>query len=100
MLRLPHYLDKRLINGGKVVSPTRRPHFTPRFIFLKIPDEVDFFKLTNPSGRTGPGVDSASNGNEYQESVVVVVVDDSLITDWTDCIVTNMSTCTEIQYQN
>jgi hypothetical protein len=24
-LRLPHYLDKRLIDGGKVVSPTRRP---------------------------------------------------------------------------
>jgi hypothetical protein len=22
-LRLPHYLDKRLIDGGKVVSPTR-----------------------------------------------------------------------------
>jgi hypothetical protein len=23
----------------------------------------------NPSGRTGPGVDSASNRNEYQESL-------------------------------
>jgi hypothetical protein len=23
-LRLPHYLDKRLTDGGKVVSPTRR----------------------------------------------------------------------------
>jgi hypothetical protein len=32
-LRLPHYLDKWLIDGGKVVSPTRRPHFTPRFFF-------------------------------------------------------------------
>jgi histone-lysine N-methyltransferase SETMAR len=31
-LRLPHYLDKRLIGGGKVVSSTRRPHFTPRFL--------------------------------------------------------------------
>jgi hypothetical protein len=34
-LRLPHYLDKRLIDGGKVVSPTRRPHLTPRFLFLR-----------------------------------------------------------------
>jgi hypothetical protein len=34
-LRLPHYLDKRLIDGGKVVSPTRRPHFTPRFLYFE-----------------------------------------------------------------
>jgi hypothetical protein len=27
--RLPHYLDKRLTDGGKVVSPTRQP--TPGF---------------------------------------------------------------------
>jgi hypothetical protein len=33
---LPHFLDKRLTDGGKVVSPTRRPPFTPVF-FLKIP---------------------------------------------------------------
>jgi hypothetical protein len=33
-LRLPHYLDKRQLDGGKVVSPTRRPHFTPRFLFF------------------------------------------------------------------
>jgi hypothetical protein len=30
--RLPHYLHKRLTDGGKVVSPTRRPHFSPRFL--------------------------------------------------------------------
>jgi hypothetical protein len=34
-LRLPHYLDKRLIDGGKVVSPTRRPHFDPGSSFPK-----------------------------------------------------------------
>jgi hypothetical protein len=34
ILRLPHYLDKRLIDGGKVVSPTRRPHSTPRFLYF------------------------------------------------------------------
>jgi hypothetical protein len=30
MLRIPHCLDSRLIDGGKVVSPTHQPHFTPR----------------------------------------------------------------------
>jgi hypothetical protein len=30
MSRLPHYLDNRLIDGGKVVSLTRRPPFTPQ----------------------------------------------------------------------
>jgi hypothetical protein len=33
-LRLPHYIDKRLIDGGKVVSPTRRSHFTSRFLYF------------------------------------------------------------------
>jgi hypothetical protein len=28
MLRIPHCLDNRLTDGGKVVSPTHRPHFT------------------------------------------------------------------------
>jgi hypothetical protein len=35
------------------------------------PDEVDFLNWRNPSGRTGPGVDSASNRNEYQESLKI-----------------------------
>jgi hypothetical protein len=30
MLRIPHYLDNRLTDGGKVVSPTHRPRFTPQ----------------------------------------------------------------------
>jgi hypothetical protein len=30
MLRIPHFLDNRLIDGNKVVSPTRRPYFTPQ----------------------------------------------------------------------
>jgi hypothetical protein len=37
-LRVPHYLDNRLADGGKVVSLTRRPPFTPqeesRYSFL------------------------------------------------------------------
>jgi hypothetical protein len=30
MLRIAHCLDNRLIDGGKVVSPTHQPHFTPQ----------------------------------------------------------------------
>jgi hypothetical protein len=32
MLRFPHFLDIRLTDGDKVVSPTRRPPFTPKNI--------------------------------------------------------------------
>jgi hypothetical protein len=30
MLKIPHCLDNRLTDGGKVVSPTHQPHFTPQ----------------------------------------------------------------------
>jgi hypothetical protein len=30
MLKIPHCLDNRLTDGGKVVSPTFQPHFTPQ----------------------------------------------------------------------
>jgi hypothetical protein len=30
MLRIPHCLDNRLIDGSKAVSPTHPPHFTPQ----------------------------------------------------------------------
>jgi hypothetical protein len=30
MLRISHCLDNRLIDSGKVVSPTHPPHFTPQ----------------------------------------------------------------------
>jgi hypothetical protein len=30
MLKIPHGLDNRLTDGGKVVSPTHPPHFTPQ----------------------------------------------------------------------
>jgi hypothetical protein len=32
--RIPHFLDNRLTDGGKVVSLRRRPPFTPLGIFL------------------------------------------------------------------
>jgi hypothetical protein len=38
--RLPYFLDNRLIDGGKVVSLTRRPPFTPQedscYLFLLV----------------------------------------------------------------
>jgi hypothetical protein len=34
------------------------------------PDDVHFINLPHPSSRTGPGVGSASNRNQYQESSV------------------------------
>jgi hypothetical protein len=30
MLMIPHFIDNRLTDGGKVVSPTHQPHFTPQ----------------------------------------------------------------------
>jgi hypothetical protein len=37
MLRIPHHLDIRLIDGSKVVSPTHRSHFTPQKLFFMFP---------------------------------------------------------------
>jgi hypothetical protein len=38
MLRISHCLDNQLIDGGKVVSPTHQPHFTPqKFFFFNFP---------------------------------------------------------------
>jgi hypothetical protein len=39
MLRVPHCLDNRLTDGGKVVSPTHQPHLTPQkhYYFFNVP---------------------------------------------------------------
>jgi hypothetical protein len=37
-LRVPQYLDNRLTGGGKVVSLTRRPSFTPQEYYLSVMD--------------------------------------------------------------
>jgi hypothetical protein len=34
MLRIPHCLDSQLIDGGKIVSHTHRPHSTPPKLFF------------------------------------------------------------------
>jgi hypothetical protein len=49
--RLPHFLDKRLIDGGKVVSPTRQPHFTPRFLF-NMPGTHFYWRLSRPQSHS------------------------------------------------
>jgi hypothetical protein len=43
-------------------------------------DEVDFLNWPNTSGRTGPGVDSASNRNEYEEGKNVPVLNHAMKT--------------------
>jgi hypothetical protein len=46
---------------------------TNRKVAGSIPDGIiGIFHLNNPSDRNGPGVDSASNRNEYQEHFLEV----------------------------
>jgi hypothetical protein len=37
MLRFPHFLEKQLIDGSKVVSPKRWPPFSPQEYSKNIP---------------------------------------------------------------
>jgi hypothetical protein len=57
--------------GAAILIGKRLLHATSRKVAGSNPDEVDFLNSPNPSGRTGPGVDSASNRNEYQESLKI-----------------------------
>jgi hypothetical protein len=54
ILRIPHCLDNRLIDGGKVVNPTHLPHFTPQkhFFFLMFPVLIS---VTQTPGRSAAG---------------------------------------------
>jgi hypothetical protein len=53
MLKIPHCLDNLLIDGGKVVSPTLRPHFTPQKheFFLMFPVLIS---VRGPQGLVRP----------------------------------------------
>jgi hypothetical protein len=49
--RFLYFLDNRLTDGGEVVSPTRRPPFTPR----KIPGTHFCCRLSRPQGHSAAG---------------------------------------------
>jgi hypothetical protein len=55
MLRIPHCLDNRLIDGGKVVSPTHPPHFTPqKHYYFYVPGTHFCKRLSKPQGPVRP----------------------------------------------
>jgi hypothetical protein len=64
MLRIPHCLANRLIDGGKVVSPTHRPNFTPQkyIYFLIFPVFISCFI---PSPIPLSGYDVTHDHTEY-----------------------------------
>jgi hypothetical protein len=55
MLRIPHFLDNQLTDGGKVVSPTHRPHFTPQNHYYFYVSGIHFcYRLSKPQGLVRP----------------------------------------------
>jgi hypothetical protein len=55
MLRIPHCLDNRLTDGGKVVSPTHRPHFTPqKHYYVYVSGNHFCQRLSKPQGLVRP----------------------------------------------
>jgi hypothetical protein len=55
MLRIPHFLDIRLTDGGKVVSPTHQPHFTPQKpYFFNVSCTHFCQRLSKPQGLVRP----------------------------------------------
>jgi hypothetical protein len=58
-LRIPHFLDNRLTDGGKVVSPTHRLCFTPqKHYYLYVSGSQFCWRLSIPQGLVRPeGID-------------------------------------------
>jgi hypothetical protein len=55
MLRIPHCLDNRLTDGGKVVSPTQQPQFTPQKHYYFNASGTHFcWRLSKPQGLVRP----------------------------------------------
>jgi hypothetical protein len=50
MLRIPHCLDNRLADGGKVVSPTHRPRSTPQKYFFSVSSTHFCYRLSETQG--------------------------------------------------
>jgi hypothetical protein len=55
MLRIPHCLDNRLTDGGKIVSPTHPSHFIPQYNYYFSVSAIHFCKrLSKPQGLVQP----------------------------------------------
>jgi hypothetical protein len=55
MLRIPHCLDNRLIDGGKFLSPTHQPRFTPQKHYYFNASGTHFcYRLSKPQGLVRP----------------------------------------------
>jgi hypothetical protein len=55
MLRIPHCLDNRLTDGGKVVSPTHPPHFTrQKHYYFYVSGNHFCYNLSKPQGLVRP----------------------------------------------
>jgi hypothetical protein len=54
MLRIPHCLDNRLTDGGKVVSPTHRPGSTLLKHYFSAYDTHFCERLSKPQGLVRP----------------------------------------------
>jgi hypothetical protein len=55
MLRIPHCLDNRLADGGKVDSPTHPPHLTPQKHYYFYVSGTHFcWGLSKPQGLVRP----------------------------------------------
>jgi hypothetical protein len=55
MLRIPHCLDNRLTDGGKVVRPMYRQHFTPQKHYYFYASGTHFcWRLSKPQGLVQP----------------------------------------------
>jgi hypothetical protein len=56
MLRIPHYPDNRLKDGGKVVNPTHRPHFTLQKYYFAVSATYFYERLSEPQALVRPEV--------------------------------------------
>jgi hypothetical protein len=55
MLRISHCLDNRFTDGGKVVSRTHRPHFTPqKHYYFSVSGSHFCYMLSKPQGLVRP----------------------------------------------
>jgi hypothetical protein len=54
MLRIPHCIDNRLTDDGKVVSPMHPPPSTPQKHYFSAPGTRFCYRLSKPQGLVRP----------------------------------------------